>query len=46
MTDCNPEGFPIMKNIQILQMTWNPLTKSDVLRVSKADFFKTPDNNQ
>lgn len=45
MTDRNPEGFPIMKNIH-LQMTWNPLTKSDVLRVSKADFFKTPDNNQ
>lgn len=45
MTDCNLEGFPIMKNIH-LQMSWKPLIKSDALRVSKADFFRTPDSNQ
>lgn len=45
MTDYNLEGFPIMKNIH-LQMGWNPLIKSDALRVTKADSFKTPDSNQ
>ena len=45
MTDCNLEGFPIMKNIH-LQMSWYPLIKSNALRASKADFLKTPDSNQ
>lgn len=41
MTDCNLEDFPIIKNIH-LQMRWYPLIKSKALRVSKADFLKTP----